>query len=641
MLVKRVLIFIKDLKELSAFKTHNSFFHDNFEEIFSDRYPHLQLDSDDIQILLSCFKSRWKKIVDTEIDYTLNSGVVNQKWIQFAKDLAPFTEKSYLQILIPDITNSVDYNNLSQLSETVRLENFYLGHSKNVLYRKRGLCEHLIEKQFLLSTCRDLRTRKLSALSVEELTRLKSSKQINSEFSIKDEQFTNFWDFLRKKVFIKLQSLGELPMDLLPHLLRLIEQYYALKKDGSDFKVFKKAFHQFLRFIYRNKLEDINFFYGVEIQYKEKVYYLLDFLILINKAQSYVLDEHLNTLINWLYQLHPALKLKNKELEPIYNKLLIVGLNVSRDEVLARNAKEEPLGQCMRLLLSLFTSEFEMLPLTGDKISIWDMTNTVFSGANEIFSLLKPLLTMNREDELLPQYRKVMKEHIMPAKFDLSFCTWMTRYNSTINWYKHVESNSLSKIGVFWFQTELLIHTLLRFSTHDSHIAEQINKFLDELIHTYAQDKYELLKQFRVNILFSTFMKGLPIQERKHLLILLQLYDQDVAKDNFIANCIYHIMNRLSHISTVKKGGAIHFFSDMYSVDIARLVITEMHFDHLNKVIDAFKAQLYSPKFILEIGLLDKMMIYLRSLSRPILTNEEAQDSRSSASTLDYLGAST
>ena len=650
MLVKDILVFIKELKGLENLTPCDIHLHDTFVERFGHRSPQEKIKFEDVQWLLQSFKYRCMQVIDTEYDYTLNADECNQKWIQFAKELAPIakelaphTNMSFLEIILPIKTNTVDYNNLSLLSETTRLVNFYIGQDRTVLYRTRGLCEHLIKQKLVLSTCRDIRTRKLSPLSIDEMTRLESSSHVKNKFSInEDEFFDNFWDFLRKKVFPKLQSKdkdGKLPrelLELLPHLLMLIEKYYKLKKDKADFKEFKQACQIFFYLIYKNKLENVNYFYGIKIPYKGKDIYLLDFLIIINKAKSYTLNEYLDALIEWLYKFHPSLKATSEELRVQYSKLERTNLVWSSD-VGAKYLKKQSKSHCFEFLLSLFTRKFELLPLSGNTISLWDMSTTVFSEAAEMFQLFMPLLVNDRIDDLDLMYEQVLNDYIIPGGSDVSFCTWLTRFQSVKDWYKQVESNSLSDNGVYWFPPELLMHALLRFKTNNSIIRSQVNEFLDDLVHTYAQENSELLKQLRVNILFSNFMKIVPSHERRYLLILIKLCERYDIKSSFVGDCVYHIVNRLSQMSIVKAGGAVHFFSGSNPVDIAKLVVPELHPAHLNEVIDNFKARLHSSKLKLDTLCLEKATAYIHSLLRPIFTLQEQQDDR--VRTLDYLGA--
>ncbi len=642
MLIRIILKFIRELKGRNDLIPCDILLCESLEKNFSHRDPQQLLNTDDIQFLLNCFECRSEQIASGfENDYMLNTGVANQRWTQLAKDLALLTSYSYVQILLPAITNTVDFNNLSLLTETERPENFYLGHDNKTLYRKRGLCEHLIKNQFFLSTCRDLSTNKLSAMSVEELTRLQSCKQVNGAFSIGDELFSNFWNFLQKKVFTQLRSRGELQIDLLPHLLALIEQYYVLKANNADFRLFKESAQCFFLELYKCQLEEINFFYGIEIPFRGKKYYLLDFLIVINKVETYVLDEHLSALAEWLFKFHPSLKIKHEELEPIYSNVQKEHSNGRHPIVRPTGLKERSLNQCMKMLLSLFTLEFDYLPLTGRTISFWDIANPVFSEGGTIFALFEPLLITNKIDELLPLYLAVIEEYIIPGRADKSCYTWLTRFNSVNNWYRHVDDNTLFQTGVYWCQAELLMPVLLKVRTHRPGITSQINKFLDELIHTYAQDNYDLLKQFRVNVLFSKFTKKLPEPERKYLNILMQLHERQNTQTDFLNDCIGYIVDRLSEISTVTTGGAIQFFSGIRKMDRSKLVFPYMGYDSLNEIIDAIKGRLYSPELNLDDELLEKMTIYLRTLTRPILTIEELQEARNSVRTEDYLGAPT
>ena len=637
MLVQSILKLIEDLNKFKNLASIDVLLLNNLRHHIEHLPPNQQLEDGDFRFLLDCFKVRWDNIVDTEHDYMLNPGPTNQRWIAFAKELAPFTNKNYLQILLPSITNTIDFNNLTALTETERLQNFYLGDGNKVLYRKRGLCEHLIDKNYALSSCRELSTSKLSALSIEELSRLQSCKQINGQFSVQGEFFTDFWDFLRKKVFTRLQTQGKMSLDLLPHLLILIEHYHTLKDNNDSYSLFKQSVHDFFKCIAKHKLEDINFFYGVEIPYKGKTFYLLDFLIVMQKADCYVLDDHFNALMEWLYTYDPALRTTNTKLEPFYKRLEQRCGHPQKHQEQNQNL----LIRCLNFLLSLFTVNFDFIPFTGENISFWDISKSVFSEAGELFFLLAPPLAKNQTTELTARYQNVIEQFILPGSNDSSLYTWATRYQNVYDWYDCAKSNTLSKMGVNWYEPELIMHTLSRYKSNSPASMPQINKFLDELMRTYAQDNNELHKRLRVNVLFSNFIKELSIEEQRYLHLLLQLYQKYDVKNNFLNNCVYHIAHRLSQMGTTKEGGAIQFFSGIRRVDVTKFDISATGVDHLSTVIDAFKTKLYSPDFIVAPQLLDKMMTYLRSISRPILTIKEHEDAKSNANTLDYLGAPT
>ena len=88
-------------------------------------------------------------------------------------------------------------------------------------------------------------------------------------------------------------------------------------------------------------------------------------------------------------------------------------------------------------------------------------------------------------------------------------------------------------------------------------------------------------------------------------------------------------------------GGSVQFFSGIRKMDSSKLDLSHIECKHLNGVIDTIKARLYCPALNLDDELLEKMMVYLRSLTRPILTIEELQEVRNIARTIDYLGAPT
>ncbi|WP_277619306.1 hypothetical protein [Legionella norrlandica] len=322
MLVEQIHRFISELKESKELSPSDEKFTVILLERFMLRADQDPLTSDDIQFVLKCFKERAAQIIDDDNDdYLLNPSTVNQIWVSFAHEIAPFTGKNYLQILLPCITNQVDFNNLTPLTETAHLENFYLGYDKKTLYRKRGLCEHLLGNKLELSTCRKLHFRKLEQVTIEELARLSRSKQQNANFSINEEKFDNFWDFLQKKVFPNLQTKGKFPLKILPQLLLLIESYYCSKDSGADIKLFKNKVQNFFKLLYQYELADINFLYGVKIPYQEREIYLLELFISIYRAKAYDVDEELKAMAGWLYQINPALKAINKELSSFYNEL--------------------------------------------------------------------------------------------------------------------------------------------------------------------------------------------------------------------------------------------------------------------------------------------------------------------------------
>lgn len=642
MLVQRILKFITDLNTFNELSPCDLKLYTSLKERFLDKDPLSDINGDDFNYIVECYAYRWQQTVDdSEYDYTFNPVGINQEWVEFAKELAPFIEKNYLYLLIPVITNSTDYNNLSLLSETTRLENFYLGQDSKTLYRKRGLCEHLISKNFKLSTCRDLHTRKLSPMTIEELSRLQACKQTNGAFSIESEGFSSFWDFLQKKVFIRLYEKGEVPISLIQPLFGLIKQYYQFKIERSDFSLFKKAFNDFLSLIYLSDLDNINYLYGVKIQYKGTSCYLFELLISIHKSQSYDLNLEMSSLSNWL-----LLLLKTEIKEAHLNQVKTqndsspsLNLSIFSSQVMAYS--EDAFHSSLSLVLSLLTTKFKTYSLTERTISLWDKKNTVFPDAFKIHSILLPFLEANKPDELVLAFQNIMKDIIIPAKTDSGFLSWMFRYSSTDKWYNYVESKKFSDMAVYWFAPELLFQSLLDFNITNTTFEIKINSFLDELIHTYAQKSNIMLKMLRVNIIFSEFMNEFNSEDQIALLDLLRLYDEQNAKINFLYNAIAYIGRRLSQIENQVMGNATSFFSKFYQVDNSKHLFSAVGLDNVSSVINGFKLKLHSSDLKVEDKTILKMKEYLNTLMLPILSVTEKDDVESSVRTLDDLNNPT
>jgi hypothetical protein len=641
MLVKNILLFIEQLDTFAPLQPYDSSLRSSLFNRFHYQNADKLIDHRDVEFIENCYKERAKKTLDTVTDCLLNSDDINQLWIKFAEEIAVFAQKKYYQILFPNITNTIDFNNHTPLEETARPVNFYLGHGGKTLYRKRGLCEHLIKNEFMLSTYRDFPQSKLSALTVEELTRLKFCTRTNSYFMINDESFTSFWDFLEKKSFPRLKERGKIPLYLLPHFLSLIEQYYKSKTAQADYDLFKKAATIFFDLLSTGKLVNINYFYGLRIFYQDREYYLLDFLIAINKSQHYELDDVFNSLLIWLYQINPALKSTLPVLDSVYASLDAHGSSASTSSCLLTSTPNDKLHQCYALIVSLLTTSFEIWPFTAGTISLWDRKNRVFPEAVVIFQYFFYALNQNRSEDLLTIYSEIYETYFNPAPLELDLFSWLTQIHSITRWYQLVGQGKLSKIDVHWYEPELLLHSLLHFKPSSKCVSTYINLFLDELVHTYSQSSNDLLKRFRVNILFTDLLKKMDQSDKTNLKILLQLYPLEEASSKFLDNCAQHIGSRLASLSVNHPGGALHFYTVVQKPKSSTLVLSSSEFHQVSGIIDAFKVALGSPTIKIAPKLLEQMVTFLRSLSRPILTVGEIEGAQNSAQVADYLCSPT
>lgn len=639
MIVQRILILIERLKQSDALIACDDLLCDALITRFSARNPQDTLLEEDLTCLIDWFAYRWQEIQDSPSDYTLNPLGTNVHWIAFAKSLASVTDKSYLNVLIPSATNTIDFNNLSLLSETTRLENFYLGHDKAVLYRKRALCEHLIKVHFKLSTCRDIHTRKLSAMSINELSRLQSCQQPNGAFSIENEHFISFWDFLEKKTFTRLQAKGGLPHNVIPCLLGLIQQYHHLKARQADFKLFKRALENFLTVLYRTDIDNVNYFYGLHVHFNNQDRYLLHALVVMHQAKTYDIDLLMNDLAICL---STSVASDLIDLNPMSQRLSQGCLHhPTSAPSLPHHSESDLLPSCFRLVISLLTTPFSVYPFMGSAISLWDKTNTVFSEAATMYHRLLPFIESDDTEKMLDAYRDIMRTIVKPANADTNFFTRMMRFDARNTWYRHVEDCTLSKMGVFYFEPEILLHTLSNENTDDPIMRAQIHLFLDELVHTYSQNNSNLLKILRVNVLFAVFLKQFAPEDQEKLLFRITSSEAYGAKIHFNLDVMRYIARRLERIESIQSISGTRFFSASLPVEQLSLFFFPRHHETISQIIDGFKEKLhaYNPKPIA--AKFEQMMAYLIHLNRPILTVLEREEVDRSVRMLDYLNAPT
>ncbi|HHF7366999.1 TPA: hypothetical protein ACPSKY_002123 [Legionella bozemanae] len=634
MLVQRILDFIQTLEREGNLSSCDAKLHECLFERFSKRIAGDDLTRDDFFYLLACYKSRWEAIVDRDDDYTRNPSTINQHWIDLAKELAPLVRINYLKILIPTLVNEKDLNDFSSLDETVNLFNFYLGHGEKTLYRKLSFCSHLESWQFELSTYRA--DKKLSVVTVDELARLKLCKQTSREVSVNSESFKNFWDLMRKKVFVRLRNRGHMPIAFLPHLLELIEQYYSLKERGLDFTHFKKEINNLFRRLYDYNLADVNFLYGTKIEYKENEEYLLDLFIALHTANNYdEINYEIQTLGKWLFAFNSDLQATRKELQPVYQDR--AGKIAEKPFI-----KTDAFVNCCKLLVSLFTTQFELsFFFTRQTHSLWDKKANVFPEAYGIFTVLLPLIAANKPKALEDAYEEIIQDIIIPARRDNSFYTWFTRYQPTIKWLELVQDCKLNELGVHWFEPELLFNALQLFDTKNPSVQMRINHLLDDIIQTYAQHQNELMKQFRVNILFTEFLNGLSEYHSKRLLILIKLCDLERAKSQFLSNCTKHINAQIAQLSQSTESSSLCFFSRIRNkserVDLFKL--PEKAKDVESMIIE-YKTQLSA--LSVEPGKAENISTYLFKIGQPILTVTQKEKAKNSGRPiLDYIGQYT
>lgn len=664
MLIQDVLIFLNKIEPFSESAECDAMFYKTLFSHFRDKDAESQLDHENMICILNAYGERWRAVVGSDLDYSLNCEGINGLLIEFAKESAPFLNKKYYQILFSTAENTQDFNNAALLEDIANPSNYYFDSVRNVLYTKRGLCQRLSNNAYYLSIFRNDEKTILSTLTVDELTRLKYCNQTAGRFSIGSESFDNFWCFLNVKVFPQLKTKGRLSLVFLPELFNLIERYFYLKNKESDFSLFKSHSNVFFNLLDKAHIEKVNFLYGMKITHDCKELFLVELFIIINKADSYIpeLDAVMSSLARWLSEFNPVLKINTSEPYSFGSDCSIdFSASASSSSCQASSssysmqfwAPSDPaferagseiaseLTPCLALILSLLISDFKHFSVSKKNITLWDVQNNVSERQFRIFQLLAPALTSDNLDDLRKSYEATLKVHIGPVSNNLS---WLPGKEPLKNWCQYVSKNELNKFNVYWFEPELIFQGVFSFSKLYQHLithqelSEHMKQLLDDIINTYAQRESELQKKIRVNVLFARWMSTINKYDETHnthharlLKIYFCLNKLAIAKANFLNNCSAYIASRLA-----KEQPGFH--GTVRMADGTRISSSSSEESMLvADIIKRYKSGLFSLKIDLTNN---TALVYLMKLSKPILSCSELDEAKRSTYSSDYyLGA--
>lgn len=631
MLVINVLKFIEELNQLNGVSLFDQMIIGKLNQRFKEKNSEMPLTHEDQLYLLKCFEQRWRNLFQTENSYTLNQNSENKIWIEFSKQFALFTKKNYLHLLMPTVKNHLDYNDLSNLNETVRIENFFLSSDGAVLYRKRAFCELLISNQYQLAIKRLPHNNKLSPLTIDELYSFSINSNIKNEFLIDDEHFYNFWDFLRKKVFSKLSHHGKVPVGMIPKLYLLIETYFLYKEKNYDYLVFKSQANQFFVKLLKCNLANINHLYGVEIPFKDNKIYLLDIFIEIYKSEQYDLDEYIIQIAIWLFRYNSVLKPNLPCINDAIHPILASDSMHTSTTIRQLESREDRMPQCLSLALSLFIYNFDNVSLMENKVNFWDKMNYVPYEVKHLVSNYILIITENKYDKLADTYNKLLEFIRNHSYKSQNIISKVIRSEATSRWFKLITKEDYQKLGVYWREPELIFETLLLLMPLNDELSVSVTLFLDDLIRTYAQSNNELMKKIRVNIQFSEFLRSLDGSKQKEILLLSELIKEEDAKNNLIKNVMSYLSDRLSQFASMHFQNKNQFFCNVIENDSSLLIIFNEKLNTVDKIVDAFKEFVYSKALKIEENKLVKMKEYLQLLCKPILSISEKEEAKSSS----------
>ncbi|MBA2656681.1 MAG: hypothetical protein H0U70_06800 [Tatlockia sp.] len=375
------------------------------------------IDEEDTLWIKELFQRRWLNISNTFEDYTFYSGGINAPWIAFARDLAVEIKIPYLKILIPILANTHDPNNFSRLDDVPEPRSIYLSDN-NTWHRLKALYEEVNKTHGVFGIRDKFKSKKQRPLSLNELYRIRSKRGEDTAFTAKNGlTYSGFWDYIKREVAPRWQN-DEACLDyFLPDLLDLIEKYCCLITDPTfDYNFFKISIKNFIKFLAKRPLAEVNSFYGVKIQINDEHYLLVEILLDLIEENKEKFNNKVLYVAKWISKVNPALVSQNKNLKSAYKMIatgsissikyireLIFNLNINNSSLVKShqtkllNILEQVInnnrGENKEFLQKLVAKIEKMYALRWDKIidTVYDYT-CMQKGINQAWILLSQYL---------------------------------------------------------------------------------------------------------------------------------------------------------------------------------------------------------------------------------------------------------
>lgn len=255
------------------------------------------LSQDQILWLEHLFFTRWSEIVDTPMDYTFESNPINDHWINLCKELASYTEKNYLSILIPVRHEELHQTGSVSLSLTNNPTSYYLS-SDYCLQNLGNLLDKVSKLNGELSVINGNKS-KLRALNLTELHRIRSKKGSDLSFVMKDELYCDFWDYFQRQLIPGWKRDGMYTFYLFNPLLNLIETFFE-----KNINSFQSQLNMFEFHLAACPAGDVNQLYGLNIA-------------LPDNQSAYVID----ILLDCYYLVETLVKKNDAEFQSMFSQL--------------------------------------------------------------------------------------------------------------------------------------------------------------------------------------------------------------------------------------------------------------------------------------------------------------------------------
>ncbi len=322
MLGIRLTEFITQLRTSTALGEYDRAFLSSFDTVFPSIITEENLSTNQLGLLLKAFDDRWKAILGlVEDHYTFKQTGNNRLWIKLAHDIAISVNKTYIQVLMPTVINSLDANTLEKI-EDCELSDLFIGEDGKALYSVSGICRQFQKRIFYTYDFNGATAKFVKRpLTLSELSQIKFKTQ-RLPFVVGATTYQNIWSYLTLTVFPGWHEGKGLPRHFLRSLFELIENFYALKNEVGARKNFSEKILLWSKLLQECSIDEVQRLYTQSIPVDGKSIFLIDLLIDGLQCEPATLSQKMLGLARWLCEYDASWVVGNRsELKRLYTDL--------------------------------------------------------------------------------------------------------------------------------------------------------------------------------------------------------------------------------------------------------------------------------------------------------------------------------
>ncbi|KTD49742.1 hypothetical protein Lrub_0370 [Legionella rubrilucens] len=459
------------------------------------------IDKEVSEEIAALFKSRWNSIIDTSNDYLRLTSDVNKGWITLAQRLAGagLINRNYYRILIPSLSHDTDPITAVSLM-AYPLTSFILSNDGTQL--------------ILLTNC--VYHHKTHG------TFYNCNPQVPVPLTLKEEQrlkFTKFYDdYLRAEEGKSIPAIQKSTVEALTKLVNgalhpiglIYGKEYTLK-ESVEAEIAYGEFNEFVRTLPEDERERL---YQQKITWRQDRYTVAQIMFDIQKGKSHedtsrecvaVYTKHLAKLV---CDYNPQAELKKfSELKDMqaFSARRVYRSYDGIDE-------EEATRRVLIIMVSLMTHKFNCALAGGYNLSLWDSSNSVTKTGSELFAAAEEALK-NGTNNMRFVYASIMENIIIPALQDERVRTVILRSTDTHEWLQSVKNGSLFDSNRTAFDPKILVVVLSELATQKPELRKSMENFIEEALHTLAQNQNNYQIWIRVNIKLVDLLTKLGTQK--------------------------------------------------------------------------------------------------------------------------------